>query len=305
MNRNKIKLYMLLLVMLLVFGGMSIDAKAAVIKTAATKNAHDVQALKKIINEKRKSGGKVSTNLDNKKQYGWSRETGRLTRIIWNRKEIKGKVDVSSFKGLKKLNINGNKITGIKLGKLEMLEHLEVMNNKLKRINLTKVKNITYFSCDKNNIRRLNLKNNKKLRILGCNHNKIKKLNLKGLKRLKMLECRYNRLTELDASSCDLLWGLSCGHNQLKTIKFKPNSVLDFLYCENNQLTQLNLEKVFGIQDIKCQKNRIERLDFTEVRQTFLYEITCDKNVEITGLEEKNKKTIKKGMAFYEIESFL
>ena len=91
----------------------------------------------------------------------------------------------------------------------------------------------------------------------------------------------------------------------MKRIKFKPNSVLDFLYCENNQLTQLNLEKVFGIQDIKCQKNRIERLDFTEVRQTFLYEITCDKNVEIIGLEEKNKKTIKKGFAFYEIEAFL
>lgn len=281
--------------MLFVFGGMSIDARAA-----TTKNAHDVKALKKIISEKRKSGGKVSTNLDNKKQYGWSRETGRLTRIIWNRKEIKGKVDVSSFKGLKKLYIDGNKITHIKLGKLEMLEDLEVMNNKLKKINLTKVKNLKYFSCDKNNIRRLNLKNNKKLRILGCDHNKLKKLNLKGLKRLKMLGCRYNQLTVLDVSSCDLLWGLSCGHNQLKT-----NSVLDFLYCENNQLTQLNLEKVFGIQDIKCQKNRIERLDFTEVRQTFLYEITCDKNVEIIGLEEKNKKTIKKGFAFYEIEVFL
>lgn len=120
-----------------------------------------------------------------------------------------------------------------------------------------------------------------------------------------MLSCRYNRLTELDASSCDLQWGLSCGHNQLKTIKFKPNSVLDFLYCENNQLTQLNLETVLSIQDIKCQKNRIERIDFTEVDQMSLYEITCDKNVEITGLEEKNKKTIKKGMAFYEIESFL
>ncbi len=151
MNRNKIKLYMLLSVMLFVFGGMSIDAKAA-----ATKNAHDVKELKKIISEKRKSGGKVSTNLENKKQYGWSRETGRLTRIIWNRKEIKGKVDVSSFKGLKKLYINGNKITGIKLGKLEMLEDLEVINNRLKRINLTKVKNLKFFICDKNNIRRLN-----------------------------------------------------------------------------------------------------------------------------------------------------
>ncbi len=151
MNRNKIKLYMLLSVMLFVFGGMSIDARAAV-----TKNAHDVKELKKIISEKRKSGGKVSTNLENKKQYGWSRETGRLTRIIWNRKEIKGKVDVSSFKGLKKLYINGNKITGIKLGKLEMLEDLEVINNRLKRINLTKVKNLKFFICDKNNIRRLN-----------------------------------------------------------------------------------------------------------------------------------------------------
>ena len=151
MNRNKIKLYMLLSVMLFVFGGMSIDARAA-----TTKNAHDVKALKKIISEKRKSGGKVPTNLDNKKQYGWSRETGRLTRIIWNRKEIRGKVDVSSFKGLKKLYINGNKITGIKLGKLEMLEDLEVINNRLKRINLTKVKNLKFFICDKNNIRQLN-----------------------------------------------------------------------------------------------------------------------------------------------------
>ena len=288
------------LILLMILCSSSLQTNASI-----KKNNQDVKALNKIISTQKKRGAKVSTDIDNQKQYRWDKKTGRLSSLIWNRKKIKGKIDISSFKGLKNVYLKKNKITNIKLGKLNKLKRLWISYNKLKRINTTKIKNLKDFDCDNNNINKLNISKNVNLKILGCAHNKLTKLNLKKSKKLAMLDCGYNKLKEIDASNCKLYWGLACQNNNLKTIRLKHKSSLSFLFCQNNLLKSLNLDDIYSIQEIKCQNNRLKEIDLTRTDQDELYKFTCDKNVEIIGIDKRNvveTKTIKKNVAFYEFD---
>lgn len=145
--------------MLFVFGGMTVNAKAAV-----TKNADDVKALEKIINEKRKSGGKVSANLDNKKQYRWNPVTGRLEKIVWNVCDLKGIINFNQFSELIHLDVEGNNIRKIHLGKLEKIRILNCSYNRLKKLNVSKCTQLKNLDCSMNNIERLDVRKLQKLK---------------------------------------------------------------------------------------------------------------------------------------------
>lgn len=301
MNNKLKKIIQLLIVLTIFFSVISIQSQ---IKASTQKNVQDVEALNKIISIQKKRGADISENLNNKKQYKWNKKTGRLIKLVWNRKNIKGKVDVSSFKALQAICMDGNKITDIKLGNLKELKTLQIRNNKLKKIDTTHLTNLKDLWCDKNRIKRLDLKNNTKLKILACKHNRIKKLNVKKLKRLIMLTCGYNQLKTLDVSANELEWGLGCENNKLTKIKLKHNANLDSIDCQNNQLKELNLDDILSIQTITCYNNKIRKLDLTTTDQMWLYEITCDIGVELIGREEKNRigrKRIKNNIAYYEI----
>lgn len=224
MNK-RFKFYMMILIFMFLCG-MSMEVEAAV-----QKNSNDVKELNKIIRIQKKRGAKVSEDIDNKKQYHWSKKTGRLVKLRWYKKNVTGKVDISNLKALKTVYLNENNITAIKFGKLKVLEDIQVINNKLKVIDISKLKKLKYFICNKNKIRKLNITVNKKLKILGCRHNKIKKLNLKNLRKLKMLTCSNNQLENLDVSNCRLEWGLFCQDNKIKTLKLKRKSEMAYLWC--------------------------------------------------------------------------
>ena len=68
---------------------------------AQSKDINDVKAIQKIITIQRNKGAKVSTNLDNKKQYKWSKKTGRLIEVSWAKKSLKGKINFNRLTGLK------------------------------------------------------------------------------------------------------------------------------------------------------------------------------------------------------------
>lgn len=124
---------------------------------AQSKDTNDVKAIRKIITIQRNKGAKVSTNLDNKKQYKWSKKTGRLREINWYKKGLK-----------RKINFN----------KLIELRYINVKRNNLKNIDINKLKNLDVLMCQKNKLNKLNIKGNTKIRILNCSNNNIKKLNV-------------------------------------------------------------------------------------------------------------------------------
>lgn len=151
--------------------------------TATSKNVHaqekdsnDVKAIQKIITIQRNKGAKVSINLDNKKQYKWSKKTGRLIEINWAKKSLNGKINFNRLTGLKKIEISKNKVTEINIRKLKYLKVLICTNNKPTKINI---------------------KYNKRLGAIDCSNNKIKKLDVRKHKRLTGVYCSYNRLCKL------------------------------------------------------------------------------------------------------------
>ena len=110
---------------------------------AQSKDSNDVKAIQSIITIQRNKGAKVSTNLDNKRQYKWSKKTGRLREINWYKKGLKG-------------NINFNKLTE--------LRYINVKRNSLKNISLNKVEKLKILMCQKNKLNKLYIKENKKLK---------------------------------------------------------------------------------------------------------------------------------------------
>ena len=64
---------------------------------AQSKDINDVKAIQKIITIQRNKGAKVSAKLDNKKQYKWSKKTGRLREINWYKKGLKGKINFNKL----------------------------------------------------------------------------------------------------------------------------------------------------------------------------------------------------------------
>ena len=298
---NRVIQCSVVIAVIVLLGGITTTIHASV-----KNNTKDVEALNKIIKAQKRRGAEISTNIYYKKQYKWDKKTGRLTELIWNRRKIKGKLDLSGLKALKKVYLNGNNITKIRFGRLKNLDDVSINNNKLKTINVSKLKKLKHFGCSKNSLRKLNLNHNINLKTLGCDHNKLKRLNLKNTKKLVLLNCEYNQLETLDTSNCDMYRGISCQHNRLKTIKLRHKSQLGFFYCHNNQLTELNLDGILCIEEIMCFNNQIECLNFTRMDQYFFYSLICDKNVKIIGRDERIKiesMQTKKNRIIYEFDS--
>ena len=94
-NKMCISISLMLILLLCMFTATSKNIYAQ------SKDSNDVKAIQSIITIQRNKGAKVSTNLDNKRQYKWSKKTGRLREINWYKKGLKG-------------NINFNKLTELR-----------------------------------------------------------------------------------------------------------------------------------------------------------------------------------------------
>jgi glucosamine-6-phosphate deaminase len=96
---------------------------------AQSKDINDVKAIQKIITIQRNKGAKVSAKLDNKKQYKWSKKTGRLREINWYKK---GDIDFSQTK-----TVNLDEYKGLE-GTHEQSYRFFMNENLFDRINIDK-----------------------------------------------------------------------------------------------------------------------------------------------------------------------
>ena len=62
--------------------------------------------------------------LDNKKQYKWSKKTGRLREINWYKKGLKGKINFNKLIELRYINVKRNNLKNIDINKLKNLDVL-------------------------------------------------------------------------------------------------------------------------------------------------------------------------------------
>ena len=127
-NKMCISISLMLILLLCMFTATSKNIYAQ------SKDSNDVKAIQSIITIQRNKGAKVSTNLDNKRQYKWSKKTGRLREINWYKKGLKGNINFNKLTELRYINVKRNSLKNISLNKVEKLKILMCQKNKLNKL---------------------------------------------------------------------------------------------------------------------------------------------------------------------------
>ena len=130
------------------------------------KNADDVTALKKIINEQKESGAKVSTNLDDS-SYGWD-EKGRLSRINWWYCDLSGVLHFEELPALTSLTCGGSELDRIDVSGNDALTELDCQGCKLTYLDISNNAELQVLKCNNNQLSSLNVSHNPKLDTLYC-----------------------------------------------------------------------------------------------------------------------------------------
>ncbi|MFG6329903.1 MAG: Ig-like domain-containing protein [Lachnospiraceae bacterium] len=177
--------------------------KCKVTVTGGTAIKNDKDALKQLIAKQRKSGATVSEDLNNDDEYEWD-DNGNLTYIQWSGCSLSGDISFSSFKKLKGLRCNSNKLTSLDVSKNAVLESL---------------------SCSSNNLTSLDISKNTALISLSCSSNKLASLDISKNTALETLYCDENNLTSLDVSNNTVLEDLERDSNVKVTKTYKPGTL--------------------------------------------------------------------------------
>ena len=274
---------------------------------AKAKNANDIKELQKIISIQKHKDAKVSSNLGNKIQYKWDKQTGRLKAINWKKKNLKGKINFNSFKGLKYIDISKNSIKSIKIGKVKNLKELDCSYNKISELNLKKHSKLYSLFCSHNRLTKLETDSSmQELSEIFCSNNKITSLRIEGLAMLETLSCSNNKMKELklnelgdiaiycahnELKSLDLsnvsVTLLNCSYNKFETLDFKNAGYVD---CSFNNITKLEGNFV-NLRTLRCNHNKLKSLEITQPCD-YLEEVWCQEN-DITDINFSGIESIK------------
>ena len=160
-------------------------------------------------------------------------EDGKLVRISWNEKNLKGNIDLSGFKSLKELFIRSNEIISLNINGCESLEFLDCTDNQIEEL--------FFEGCDN-------------IEIFYANWNRLSKLDVSNLKSLWDIRCNRNQITKLNVTGCGNIEVLQCGENQLTELNLKGLKKLRSLYTKYNQITELDLRGCVSLAsaDVDC-----------------------------------------------------
>lgn len=112
-------------------GKKKYTCKVKVIK----KNDTDVAALKQLIKKQRKAGAKVPKDI-NSYCYTWNEE-GRLGKIHWSHKKLKGSISFSKLPSLESVMVCDNQLTGLDVTRNINLTYIDCTSNRLTKLNVT------------------------------------------------------------------------------------------------------------------------------------------------------------------------
>ena len=185
-------------------------------KDQAGNHDSDVAALKKIIKQQRALGAKVPENI-NDKSYMWTK-SGRLRRISWDNRGLKGKLSMEGLPALELLFCCENDLSSLDVSKNKALIGLECSENPLKSLDVSKNTALRLLHCSENSLKNLNVSKNIALTSLSCGDNNLSSLDVSRNTALESLSCDNNNLSNLDVSKCKLLTRLFCSENQLKSL---------------------------------------------------------------------------------------
>ncbi len=279
-----------------------------------TQDKDEAAALKKIIAEKKTSGGQgeISEDLNDIDQYEWDQE-GHLLYINWEQCGIQGEISFSTFPFLERLYLYQNGITKLDVTGCTALKELECSWNALSSLDVSKniflekltclggfynrfdtvdvskntaLKELELSNCE---LSSLDVSKNTVLTVLSCGGSQIKSLDVSKNTFLKSLFCNNSFLSALDISHNAQLETLWCYDNDLSILNIGSNPNLTNLNCAGNLLTALDISKNINLTSLTCSGNQLSKLD--TAKNIELEELSCSGN-QLTSLDLGNNKEL-------------
>ena len=168
-------------------------------------------------------------------------EINEIKRIYVYTKHITDLTGIEYFTALKKLECEGNHLTGLDISKNTALTYLNCSDNQLTGLDISKNTVLEELYCDNNPLTSLDVSKNKKLKELYCFNNQLTSLDVSNNTDLEYFHCYSNQLTSLDISKNTALISLICYDNRLTRLDVSTNNALRYLECYDNQLKIFNI----------------------------------------------------------------
>ena len=229
-------------------------------KPEYTKNASDVEVLMGIIEQQNSLGASVRTNLDDG-SYIWD-NNGRLIRIYWNDKRLRGEISLAGLDALEDFICcnysrnpeNFNRITGLDISDNPALKNLLLGDSEITSIDLSKAPNLVSISLPRNALTSVDVSQNLKLRHLAVTQNNISVLDISNNWELESLYCGKNNISVLDISQNPKLDTLDCQENHISALDISQNPKLESIYCQENNISTLNISKNPNLKTLQCSR---------------------------------------------------
>lgn len=151
-------------------------------------------------------------------------------------KDIKGLVDISNFKNLKKLILTGNTIDSLSIDGLHQLEALYCAKASLRKVSLSNLPKLSDLALGMNNLTEIELKELPNLTSLNLMDNNLTAVNVSAFGKLKYLTISNNKISQLDISNNIELIQIIADNNRLSNLDItkSPNLKVDILYIDDS-----------------------------------------------------------------------
>ena len=225
---------------------------------------------------------------------------GAPLKEIWIENTLLKGIDLNSYKGLTKIEIESNELmTELSFQDFPELTELTCSTNlKLNNLNISNCPKLKVLECTfdnyiyegtSSNLTNLDISDCENIEEFRCRGNKsLTSLNLSSFPKLTELDCSYNNLTKLDISHCPELTKLSCVENNLTSLDLSSTPKLNYLACAGNSLNELDVSCCPDIEKLVCWSCNLTNLNFEGCSKIGF--INCQENklssLDISGCPE-------------------
>ena len=173
---------------------------------AQNQNSKEVKTLQAFLNQPSADGvtnaQALGADVSNPVTWhGVTWEGGHVSAIEWKGKKLAGVLDLSSFTGLKKLDVSKNELTGLSVQGCTALAELNASHNRLTQFNVNGCTVLAKLNIYKNRLLEIELSGTPMLTQVNCSNNLFVDLNVSNAMNLETLNCQGNHLERLEVDA--------------------------------------------------------------------------------------------------------
>ncbi len=185
-------------------------------------------------------------------------------------------LDLSRYKKLTDLRLNGNKLTKLNFSNCKKLGIISVNDNRLTKLDVSKCKELSFLSAENNRFKTVDLRKCKELYEIDLSHNR--------------------KLTKIDISNNKKLYRVDISHTNIKNINTSKNKSLTELYFDNTKISKVDFSKNKKLYCISYYNSKLKKFDLSKIKGELVIQVYYTAK---RGGKIKLKNFIPKGYSLY------